>query len=149
MTITINYKNNVPKKDSFNLVLFVDEKFNISSLKKYVLSSEYSYIFDILKTNDLKKKIISFDINSRKKIVLVSLKKNLTSSNVENLGAKFYNLLKDIKQTEYCINSDTISGQLKNVVGYFLHGLKLKSYSFEKYKSKKNKKNILITVIGK
>ena len=75
MTITINYKNNVPKKDSFNLVLFVDEKFNISSLKKYVLSSEYSYIFDILKTNDLKKKIISFDINSKKKIILVSFKK--------------------------------------------------------------------------
>ena len=149
MTITINYKNNVPKKDSFNLVLFVDEKFNISSLKKYVLSKEYSYIFDLLKTKDLKKKIISFDINSKKKIILVSLKKNLTSSYVENLGAKFYNLLKDIKQTEYCINSDTVSGQLKNVVGYFLHGLKLKSYSFEKYKSKKNKKNIFITVIGK
>ena len=149
MTITINYKNNVPKKESFNQVLFVDEKFNISSLKKYVSSMEYSYIFDLLKTKDLKKKIISFDINSRKKIVLVSLKKNLTSSNVENLGAKFYNLLKDIKQTEYCINSDTISGQLKNVVGYFLHGLKLKSYSFEKYKTKKNKKNIFITVIGK
>ena len=137
MTITINYKNNVPKKESFNQVLFVDEKFKKSSLKKYVSSMEYSYIFDLLKTKDLKKKIISFDINSRKKIVLVSLKKNLTSSNVENLGAKFYNLLKDIKQTEYCINSDTISGQLKNVVGYFLHGLKLKSYSFEKYKTKK------------
>ena len=68
MTITINYKNNVPKKDSFNLVLFVDEKFNISSLKKYVLSKEYSYIFDLLKTKDLKKKIISFDINSKKKM---------------------------------------------------------------------------------
>ena len=143
MTITINYKNNVPKKDSFNLVLFVDEKFNISSLKKYVLSSEYSYIFDLLKTNDLKKKIISFDINSKKKIILVSLKKNLTSSDAENLGAKFYDLLKDIKQTEYCVNSDSTIGQLKNVVGYFLHGLKLKSYSFEKYKSKKIKKIFL------
>ena len=149
MTITINYKNNVPKKDSYNLVLFIDEKYNISSLKKYVLSSEYSYIFDLLKTNDLKKKIISFDINSKKKIILISLKQNLASSDAENLGAKFYDILKNNKQTEYCVNSDTTIGKLKNVVGYFLHGLKLKSYSFEKYKSKKNKINISIIVEGK
>ena len=111
MTITINYKNNVPKKDSFNLVLFVDEKFNISSLKKYVLSKEYSYIFDLLKTKDLKKKIISFDINSKKKIILVSLKKNLTSSYVENLGAKFYDLFKENNRNEFILNSDTISNR--------------------------------------
>ena len=47
------------------------------------------------------------------------------------------------------MNSDTAKGQLTNCVGYFLHGLKLKSYLFEKYKSKKNKKNISIIVIGK
>merc|ERR1712159_294899 len=34
-------------------------------------------------------------------------------------------------------------------MGNFLHGIRLKSYSFEKYKTKKNKKNILIIVTGK
>ncbi len=90
MYIAINYKNTKNKKNSTNLVLFVDQKFNISGLKKHISHSEFYFISDLLKTKDLKKKIINFDINSKKKIILVSLKKNLTGSDVENLGAKFY-----------------------------------------------------------
>ncbi len=149
MSININYKTTSNKKNLENLVLFVDDKFNISHLKQHILKSEYSFISDLLKIRDHKKKIINFDINSKRKIILVSLKTNLTSSDAENLGAKFYNLFKDNKQKEYFVNSDTVITQLKNFLGYFLHGLKLKSYSFEKYKSKKNTKKILITVIGK
>ena len=33
-------------------------------------------------------------------------------------------------------------------MGYFLHGIKLKSYEFNIYKSKKNKKNISINLVG-
>ena len=55
MTIQINYKNIGSKKVSSNLVMFVDEKFNISSLKKHISNKEYSYISDLLKTSDLKK----------------------------------------------------------------------------------------------
>ena len=137
MPISINYKNNLNKKNSSNLILFVDEKFNISGLKKYISSSEYSFVSDLIKTKDLKKKIINIDVNSKRKIILVSIDKNLTNSDVENLGAKSYDLFKDIKQNEYCLNSDTATNKLKNIVGYFLHGLKLKSYSFDKYKTKK------------
>ncbi len=149
MTIAINYKNITHKNNSINLILFTDEKFSISALKKYVLSTEYSYIFDVLKTKDKNKKIISFDINSKRKIVLVSLKKNLSSSDVENLGAKFYDQFKNYSQNKYILNTDSISIKLQNAAGYFLHGLKLKSYIFDKYKTKKNKKNFSITVIGK
>ena len=67
MPIKINYKNSLNKKNSSNLVLFVNEKFNISGLKKYILSSEYAFVSDLLKTKDLKKEIIYFDINSKKK----------------------------------------------------------------------------------
>ena len=35
----------------------------------------------------IKKKIVTFEISSKKKIILISLKKNLTDSNLENLGA--------------------------------------------------------------
>ena len=140
MPVTINYKTNLSTKSSSNLILFSNENFNISLIKKYLLSKEYSFISDILKTRDIKKKIQFFDISSKKKIIFVSLKKNLKVSEAENLGAKFYDEFKDLKQNEYYLNSDTASGQLKNLVGYFLHGLRLKSYSFEKYKTKKNKK---------
>ena len=35
-----------------------------------------------------------------------------------------------------------------NFLGHFLHGLKLKSYEFKKYKSKKIKEIFLINIIG-
>ena len=35
-----------------------------------------------------------------------------------------------------------------NFLGHFLHGLKLKSYEFKKYKTKKDGKNILINIVG-
>ena len=129
-------------KKSSNLVLFVDEKFNILTLKKHILASEYSFISDLLKVKSLKKSIINFDINSKKKIILIAIKKNITSYGAENLGAKFYDEFKDIKQNIFNVNSDTLASQYKNIIGHFLHGIKLKSYKFEKYKTKK--KQILV-----
>ena len=149
MSVKINYKSISSKQNSSNLVLFVDEKYNISDIKKYISSSEFSFVLDLLKNKDLKREILKFDLSSKKKIILVSLKKNLNSSGAENLGAKFYDLFKDLKQNDYIVYSDTVSIKLKNCVGHFLHGLKLKSYTFDKYKTKKNVKNIFLTVLGK
>ena len=56
MTVKINYKSTSLKKKSNNLVLFVDENFNISPLKKLIPTSEYSFIHDLLKISDKKKK---------------------------------------------------------------------------------------------
>ncbi len=149
MNIRINFKNRVFNKSLGNLVLFVDEKFNISTLKKYISNSEYAYIFDLIKTKNQKKKIISFEINSRKKIILVSFKKTLSNFDAQNLGAKCYTILSDSKMTEHNINSETIDKQSIDLIGHFLHGMRLKSYKFEKYKTKKEKKDIIVNVIGK
>ena len=56
MNIKINFKNQAFSKSYGNLLLFVDEKFNISSLKKLISISEYSYIQDLLKNESLEKK---------------------------------------------------------------------------------------------
>ena len=149
MNIKINFKKQVFNKSSENLILFVDENFNISSLKKNISNSDYSYISDLLKTRDSKKKIITFDINSKRKIILVSLKRNVTNSEVENLGADCYKIIKELKKTNFFINSDTVTNKSKNFVGHFLHGIKLKSYLFEKYKSKKTNKDIVLNIFGK
>ena len=149
MTISINYKNSPSKKKPSNLVLFIDEKFNISNIRKHISGPEYLFISDMIKTMSPKDKIVSFDINSKRKIILVSLKKNISNSDSEKLGGNFYDKFKEAKQTEYIVNSDSLSLQNKNILGNFLHGIRLKSYSFEKYKTKKNKKNILIIVTGK
>ena len=110
MSVRTSYKNNLMKKAPSNLVLFVGENFNnLSILKKHVSKYEYSFIIDLLKSKDQKKSIITLDINSQKKITLVSFKKNIKLSDVENLGAKLYDLSSDIKQVQYIINSDTSS----------------------------------------
>ncbi len=149
MNIKINFKNKAFNKTNGNLILFVDEKFNISGLKKLISNFEYSYILDLLKSEDLKKNILFFDISSKRKIILISLKKNFSNSDAENLGARCFDLFSKLKKIEYTVNSDSLSNKLKNIVGHFLHGIKLKSYKFEKYKTKKDKRNILINIIGR
>ena len=142
MSIKINYSKKTISKSSSNLVLFSNDKFNINSLKKNLSNSEYSYINDLLKTSDLKKNLFVFEVNSKKKIVLVSIKNNLKSSDIENLGAEFYGRVNYGKNSEYFINSDTINSKQKNLIGHFLHGAKLKSYQFLKYKTKKQTANL-------
>ncbi|WP_440651144.1 leucyl aminopeptidase [Candidatus Pelagibacter sp. HIMB1495] len=148
MNIKINYKNKIKKIDKKTIVFFVNENFDLKYLKNYVSKNEYFFINDLIKNRDVKKKIIFFDINSKKKIVLISIEKNLKTYEIENLGAKFYDLNLNYKFDEIIINSDPFNFKIPNYIGYFLHGFKLKSYVFEKYKSKKNKKNISITVTG-
>ena len=150
MSIKINYQNNNLNKSSANLVLFVDENFTIKGLKKLISNTDFSYISDLLKTSDLKKNLLYFEINSKKTVFLVSIKKDLKTSDVENLGAKFHGLINYNKnKNDYFINSETINSKIKNFIGYFLHGLKLKSYEFNIYKSKKNKKIVSINIVGK
>ena len=55
MPIKINFSGKAKNKSSVNLVLFSNEKFNTSGLKKFLSVSEFSYINDLLKTSDLKK----------------------------------------------------------------------------------------------
>ena len=149
MSIQINYKSNGSKKSSNNLILFADEKFNIVPLKKYVSNSEFSYIGELLKTSDLNKNLFVFELNSKRKIILISIKKNLKNSEVENLGAELYKRLNYGKNSEYFINSDSLVGRDKNLIGHLLHGLKLKSYEFNKYKTKKETRLIKLSVFGK
>ena len=148
MTVKINYNQKSFNKTSSNIVLFSNEKFNTSSLKKNLSDSEFFYINDLLKTSDLKKNILYFEVNSKKKIYLISIKNNLKIADVENLGAEFYSRVNYGKNTEYFLITDSIDSKQRNFIGYFLHGLKLKSYEFKKYKTKKDSRQILINVLG-
>jgi len=148
MSIKINYLNKSSEKSSANQVIFADEKFKGENLKKHLSSSEYSYISDLLKTSDLNKNILVFEVNSKKKIVVISIKKNLKTADIENLGAEFFGRINYGKNSEYFILSDSITGKHKDFLGHFLHGLKLKSYDFKKYKSKKEIRNININIVG-
>ena len=147
MSIQFNFTK-TDAKTSGNVVLFVNEKFECSNIKKYITTFEFSYINDLLKTSDLKKNILIFELSSKRKIVLIAIKKNIKSFDIENLGAEFYGRINYEKKSHYSINTDTLTGKQINFVGYFLHGLKLKSYEFKKYKTKKESKIISIEITG-
>ena len=102
----------------------------------------------MLRTSDIKKNIFVFEVNSKKKIVLISIKDNLKTSDLENLGAEFYTRINYGTHSEYYINSDTVLGRYDNFLSHFLHGIKLRSYEFNKYKTKKETRIININVVG-
>ena len=149
MSIKISFKKSTSRKNSTNLVLFVDEKFRLKQIKKYISGQELSYISDLLKTYDLNKKLLVFELTSKKKVVLVSIKKNIKNFEIENLGAELYGHINFGKNSEYFIYSENKVSNHKSFIGYFLHGLKLKSYQFKKYKSKKEKRLITVNVLGR
>ena len=64
MNVKFNFRKQIFEKKAEDSVFFVDDKFNISNIKKSISSSEYSYILDLLKISDKQKKILSFEINS-------------------------------------------------------------------------------------
>ena len=82
MSVKINYNSTSFKKNSSNLVLFTDDKFNLIPIKKYISKFEFSYVNDLLKASDLKKNLFVFELSSKKKIILVSIKKDISSSNI-------------------------------------------------------------------
>ena len=148
MTLKISYSNKINLENSRNLVLFCNEKFNLTNLKTFLSSSEYNFVSDLIKTIDTKKKFFDFSINSKKNIILIPIKTNIKNFECENLGADFFSHLKKNKKNEYNFISDSISQKDKNFLGFFLHGLKLKSYEFTKYKTKKKIHIISINVMG-
>ena len=92
--------------------------------------------------------MLIFHLNSKKKVILISVKSDLKISDIENLGAKLFNKINHGKNIEYNVISDSINSKNQNFLGHFLHGFKLKSYEFKKYKTKKDTRVISINVIG-
>ena len=64
------------------------------------------------------------------------------------MGAEFFARINFGKNSEYFIISDSVESKEDNFLGFFLHGLKLKSYEFQKYKTKKETRVISINVLG-
>ena len=56
----------------------------------------------------------------------MSIKKDLKTSDIESLGAKFHGYINYDKKNDYFVNSDTINSKIENFVGYFLAWIKIK-----------------------
>ena len=119
------------------IAFFINEKSEITHLKKYLSSTDHKNLNVLLKNKNKKKGLLSFDLNPNQKIILISLKKNQKSNETEKIGAKLTDFLNSEGVETVHILSDTISINTKSDAIYeFLHGMRLKSYSFDKYKSR-------------
>ena len=151
MSVQVIYINKAKSTSSEVIALFADEKFQIKNLSASFSKNEFSYIEKILKNKkDTKENIFSFNLSDKSTIILISIKKNLKGSDVEALGAQLYNFVKKDNIKDLSIYSESINNKPeKDFIGRFMHGLKLKSYEFNIYKSKKIKNNLTINLIGK
>ena len=133
---------------SGSILFFANNKSEIKNINKLINSSQSNLIKKNQKNNNKKKEIFSFDISYNQKIIIYSLKNNKRS--YEKNGAKFYEFLKKDNLNKVYIFGDTINNSniIKCLVE-FIHGMKLKSYNFDKYLSKKKSEILNINIITK
>ena len=114
MSVQIIYNKKLSLKNGVNKVFFVNDKYKILSLKSFLTTREYNFVSDLLKSKDHESNFLCFDIKSNLKIILVPLKPNFKNSDLENLGAKFYEVYKSSKIKNFLVNSD--SSPKKNIM---------------------------------
>ena len=142
MSIKISFKKNIPSKYIKNYVLFVNENFKINGLSKIQLQKDSNFINQVIRSSVTKKKnFLTINLNSSQKIIFIKIKNSQLTLENEKKGADFFeyiktNSLTDITFLENNIKNTSITNKL--FLDEFLHGLELKSYKFNKYKSKKD-----------
>ena len=153
MSIKLSIKKNLNEKLVKNYVFFTNEDFKIIALNKLSVSKSANEINKTINSNDLKnKEFLSFNLNPTQKISLIKIKKNQSSLDNEKIGAKFYDYIKSnsyFKLSFFEENINEINVKSKYFFDEFILGIKLKSYIFNKYKSKKIDKNFEIDLVLK
>ena len=153
MSIKINLKKSINDNAIKNYALFTDQEFKVNSLNKLRLSKFTNEINKTINSNKSPNKdFLVFNLNSHQKIILIKLKKNITSLNNEKVGANFYNFIKSNSINNSTFISENFSEVLKknkNFLNEFFHGVELKSYKFDKYKTKKDNDKYEFDVLSK
>ncbi len=133
---------------SGSILFFANEKSEIKNINSYISLSQNNIFKKNLKNNNKKKEIFSFDINHNQKIIIYTLKN--TKSSYEKDGAKLYEFFKKENLNKIHIFGDTIEDMNNNkCLLEVIHGMKLKSYTFDKYLTKKKSEDIKLNIISK
>ena len=139
MSIKISFKKNFNQKLVKNYALFSNKDFKIYGLDKLQLNNQINLINKTIATNKSKNNnFLFFNLNSGQKIILIKIKDNQSAIDNEKIGAEFYNFLKlnSIDNSTFQdTNIENTNPKNKNFLDEFFHGLRLKSYTFNKYKS--------------
>ncbi len=135
-------------KLSGSIVFFANKKFEIKNLARLLNSSENSLIKKNLNNKNKKKEIFSFDISHNQKIIVYSSKDK--NNYFEKGGAKLYEFFKKENLSKIHILGDTIeNSDNTKCLHKLVHGMKIKSYTFDKYLTKKNSEILSLNIISK
>ena len=149
MIIKENYTNSSKLNNlSGTIIFFANKNFEIKNIGNLLNSSQVGLLKKNLKNNTKKKEIFSFDISHNQKIIIYSLKNNKNS--YEKNGARLYEFLKNENLNKVYIYGDTLENT-NNIkcLHELIHGMKLKSYTFDKYLTKKNSEILYTNIISK
>jgi len=153
MSIKISLKTNINYKETRNLVLFCDENFKINDFDKLPIKQNSN---EIRKTINMhlsdKKDILLFNVNSTQRLILLKIKNKFSSLDIEKKGAEFFNFIKSnliLNINFFDQNFKNYHKKNANFFYDFIQGIQLKSYEFNKYKTKIDKKNFELNIINK
>jgi leucyl aminopeptidase len=139
MKIEINF---LKQKNNTNTLIFCDEyskifglektfsKISLLNLKKFIISEK-----SLEKKNQ---KTLVYNLNPNQKIIIYKINKPTNRFDNEKAGSEVFNILRSNKIKEINIFEENIKFFSKDnniFINEFLHGLKLKSYYFNKYKT--------------
>ena len=148
MTLKINYLDK-KKSNIKNNAIFVDSNTKISDFQGVLDNKITQKIANLIiknkKSNEYK--IYSLNQDFDQQTVVIFLNKKNNELDFEKIGAKFFDYLKKNEIYDIFINTPKLKSS-KNTIFFnsFLHGIELKSYDFNLYKTKNSTKIINITV---
>jgi len=153
MKNTIIFDNKTGFRQGETLTFFLDENLDFRLENKIVsqqILDKIKVFLKQLRSEKNKEKIISFDISEKNKVLFIIVKQKLFPNDFENMGANFFAYVKTNKISKINFYSDTlelVKSYKENIelTLNFLHGFNLKSYSFDKYKTK-NKNNYFFSL---
>tara|TARA_B100001996_G_scaffold324081_1_gene269461 strand:- start:783 stop:2234 length:1452 start_codon:yes stop_codon:yes gene_type:complete len=132
----INFNSKFNPKAS-NIAFFISNEMKIKqekSIPQSAISKINFFLKKVSKKN--KKEILSFDLSESQKCFLIIIKKNFEPYEINNLGAALKaNLKLDKNIKNISILGNYVSDE---IITEFAYGFELKSYKFDKYKSKKD-----------
>ena len=149
MSLKIKYLST--KKNSLkNKAIFLTKESKISDFKGIFDNETNEKIISFLKNSTKAKenKISALNLDFDQRIIIILLVKKNDFFQSEKIGAKFYDYVKNNDINNVLIFGSNFSSVINKIeFESFLHGAELKSYEFDLYKSKKNKKTMNFDIL--
>ena len=148
MTLKINYLSKKPDLKGQNLAFFNTKGVNFNKYENLLKKGSLNEILRKAQKEGNKKNLVkSYDINVNQKLIIITIKDDQKSNDIENIGSSFYDHIK----ANNIYNITVIEPEISNVdIHDFLHGAKLKSYNFNIYKTSAKKKDIFkLSIVSK